>query len=215
MKHEWRKKEKLVYIPKAVPTIINLPPMLYVTIEGQGNPNSESFAGDIGSLYAISYGIRMSSKGENPIKDYFEYTVYPLEGSWGLNQKGIDLYTSGKPVIELKDYLTYKLMIRQANFVTETVFKTFKELAHKKTKNARILDLKLETIEEGLSCQMLHLGSYDDEPTSFTLMEEYCKENGYKRVSKMHKEVYLTDARKTAPEKQKTTIRFQIQKEVL
>ena len=91
-----------------------------------------------------------------------------------LSPKGIELYNLGKPITELKDYLTYKLMIRQPNFVNKDTYETFKKLTFIKTKNKKILDVKFEIIKEGLVCQMLHFGSYDNEPISFKKMEDYC-----------------------------------------
>ncbi|BCR35712.1 GyrI-like domain-containing protein [Mariniplasma anaerobium] len=214
MKHEWRKKEKTTYIPKNIPTLIDVPPMKYFTIEGIGNPNSALFAIDIAALYAMSYALRMAPKAGIQVKDYIEYTVYPLEGLWSLTKEGIKLYKQGVPITKLKDYFAYKLMIRQPDFVTEDLYHQFKKSAHQKTKNDRILNVKLETITEGLSCQMLHIGSYDNEPLSFEKMEKYCIDNGYHRLSKDHKEIYLSDARKVAPDKLKTTLRFQITKDI-
>lgn len=214
MKHEWRKKEKTIYIPKNIPTLIDVPAMKYFTIEGIGNPNSALFSIDIAALYATSYALRMAPKAGINVKDYFEYTVYPLEGVWSLIEQGIKLYKKGEPITKLKDYFAYKLMIRQPDFITNKLFNQFREASHKKTTNDRILNIKLETIKEGLSCQMLHIGSYDNEPASFDQMEAYCKEQGYHRLSKIHKEIYLSDARKVAPDKLKTTLRFQIIKDI-
>lgn len=214
MKHEWRKKEKNIYIPKVVPSIIDIQSMKYFTIEGVGNPNSDNFSEDIRTLYSIPYGVRMAPKAGMTIENYFEYTVYPLEGLWDLSTKGIELYNLGIPITELKDYLTYKLMIRQPDFVNEEIFETFKNLTFKKTNNKKIFETKFEKIEEGLSCQMLHLGSYDNEHNSFKEMEKYIKENGYERISKVHKEIYITDARKVVEEKLKTTLRFKIRRKI-
>ena len=210
MKHEWRKKEKTLYLPKNQPTILEIPPLTFLTIEGEGNPNSPVFSDCVGALYALSYGIKMSYKGDNQIPGFFDYTVYPLEGVWNLNEEGRKLYQEGTPVIELKDYLTFKVMIRQPDFVTEDVFNQFQQLVYKKKKNDKVLEIKREVINEGMVCQMLHIGSYDDEPASFKLMEEYCETQGYKRLTKEHREIYLSDPSKVAPEKLKTTIRFQV-----
>jgi arabinogalactan oligomer/maltooligosaccharide transport system substrate-binding protein len=210
MRHEWRKKEKNIYMPKVTPTLIDMPSLMYFTIEGIGNPNSALFSIDIAALYAMSYAVRMAPKAGIEIENYFEYTVYPLEGMWSLTEQGIKLYNKGEPISKLKDYFKYKLMIKQPDFVTEALFDRFKASSYEKTTNDRILDMKLETINEGLSCQMLHVGSYDNEILSFEKMEAYCKDQGYRRLSKDHKEIYLSDARKVAPDKLKTTLRFQI-----
>ncbi len=212
MKYEWRKKDKLIYLPKNEPTITTLEPMNYITITGNGSPNDSEFSECVTALYSLAYGIRMSYKGENRIDGYYEYTVFPLEGFWSFNSEGIALLNKGQSVKELKDYLTYTVMLRQPGFVTKDVFDTFKSLVYAKKKNDKLMDLRFETIEEGLVCQMLHLGSYDDEPQSFKTMEEYCKINGYERTSKNHKEIYLSDPAKVSVDKLKTTIRFKVKK---
>jgi hypothetical protein len=86
MKHEWRKKEKAVYLPKKKPEIIDIPEYQFVTIEGEGNPNSSWFSEYIGVLYSISYAIKMTLKKEATFEGYQDYTVYPLEGVWDINE---------------------------------------------------------------------------------------------------------------------------------
>jgi len=211
MKHEWRKKEKELYLPKNKPTIIDIPKCKYLTIEGKGNPNDDEFKTCVSALYALSYGIKMGIKGDK-IKDYTDYTVYPLEGFWDLSDEGRVLYEKGATVTELKDYLVYKLMIRQPDFITDEVFNKFKDIVYKKKKDEAIQKVIFEVIDEGLSCQMLHIGSYDSEPESFRIMEEYCIQEGYTRASKKHKEIYITDPQRVTPDKLKTTIRFKIKK---
>jgi len=208
MKHEWRKKEKNIYIPKQKPEIIKLQPMKYISIEGKGNPGSEEFSNCVQALYNLSYPIKMTLKGERDD----DYTVYPLEGFWNFNDEGIRLYKEGKKVTELKDYLVYKVMIRQPDYVTDEFYNKIKEEIYNKKKNEYILKTKYEVIEEGTVCQMLHVGSYDSEPESFNLMEQYCIQNGYERSSKEHKEIYLSNPQRVEPEKLKTTIRFKVTK---
>lgn len=210
MKYEWRKKEKAIYLPKTNPEIIELEAANYITISGEGNPNSPSFAKDIGSLYALSYAIKMSYKGEIKIPGFYDYTVFPLEGEWDFNEEGRNKYNQGENVVDLKNFLVYKIMIKQPEFVTEEVFEKFKELAHKKKKDDNILLVKYEVIKEGTCAQMMHMGSYDDEPASFKRMEEYVESIGLKRASKQHKEIYISDPKKTAPEKMKTVLRFKV-----
>ncbi|WP_331436827.1 GyrI-like domain-containing protein [Gordoniibacillus kamchatkensis] len=99
-------------------------------------------------------------------------------------------------------------MIRQPDFLTEQWFERFLEHAKKKKPNPFLEHVRFEHVEEGLCCQMMHIGSFDDEPKSFARMEAFCAENGYSRASKIHREIYLTDPRKTKPEKLKTVLRF-------
>lgn len=210
MKHEWRKSEKQYYLPKAKPELVSLPEFNYFTIEGCGNPNNPFFAEYIGVLYALSYGVKMSPKKGMAPENYFEYTIYPLEGVWDLTEAGRETYRKGS--ID-KNELLFKLMIRQPDFVTAAFAQHIMEQTQQKKPHPLLEKVRFETIAEGNCIQMLHLGSYDTEPESFNLMEAFAAANGYRRVSQTHKEIYLSDARKTAPEKLKTVLRFAAEKE--
>lgn len=158
MKYEWRKKDKEVYLPPTKPTIFTDTEKLYITVDGKGNPNGPEFEKDVQILYALSYTIRMMPKRGIKPEGYYEYTVFPLEGIWDLDEEGRKLdYLD-------KDHLVYKIMIRLLDFVTEEVFTKAVELAKEKKKDLAIDKAKLETIADGLTVQMMHIGSYDDEP---------------------------------------------------
>ena len=202
-----RRTRRSIY-PRQNPTLIELPPMQYLTITGVGNPNEENFSIAIQSLYAMSYGIRMMPKSGITPEGYYEYTVFPLEGIWSLTEEGISLQQEGKIITDLKDYLTYKVMIRQPDFVDETLMEAIREKVMQKKKDLPIDQVRFESIEEGRAVQMLHIGSYDSEPASFAIMEAYATQQGYPRKNKTHKEIYLSDPNKVEPEKQKTTLRF-------
>jgi hypothetical protein len=208
MKHEWRKKEKNFYLPKSQPEVITIPPFKFITISGAGNPNNPHFANYITALYPIAYAIKMNlKKMATPPKGYQDYTVYPLEGIWDLNEKAKQNYDGTFN----KDDLVFKLMLRQPAFVTADFYQEMVTLTKKKKPNPLYDDLKFETIEDGACIQMMHLGPYDDEPASFSRMEAFAAEKGLKRHSKVHREIYLTDFRKVAPEKLKTVLRFQLE----
>jgi len=208
MKHEWRKKEKDIYLPKNNPEIVNMPEFKYFTIEGEGNPNNDAFPEYIGVLYSLSYAVKMSYKKGIEPNGYFDYTVYPLEGFWDLKENAKKNYTG----IINKDDLIYKLMIRQPDFVNSDFFDKILKLTKEKKPHDLLDSVTFETINEGSCIQMLHLGSYDNEPESFKIMEDFAVAQGLKRISKIHKEIYLTDARKVAPEKLKTVLRFKVEK---
>jgi len=205
MKVDYKKDYKEIYLPKQEPTVIQLKPMKYITIEYEGNPNDESFQPVVAALYSFSWAIKMKSKKR---EDYYEYVVFPLEGIWDL----IDVTVSPTN----KDNLKAKMMIRQPDFLDDNLFEEYRKMLLNKEKDinviTRINEAKLEVIDEGLSCQMMHLGSYDTESESFKRMEEYSNENGYKRLSKVHKEIYISDPRKVALEKLKTVLRFEVEK---
>jgi hypothetical protein len=206
MKYEWKKRDKIYYLPKTTPTIIDIPSFTFISIEGRGNPNNEQFGRVVEALYTLSYAIRMMPKKGFTPEGYFEYTVFPLEGVWDLDEDGRKLDFLDK------DKLVYKLMIRQPEFVTEEVFEKAKELSNKKLSPELLKQATFETIEEGKCVQCMHLGSYDDEPKTFSVMEHFCTENNIVRLEKTHREIYISDARKTAPEKLKTVLRFKVSK---
>ncbi len=210
MKHEWKKDEKEFYLPKNKPEEINVPAFRFFTLEGEGNPNDDFFTEYIGVLYALSYAIKMGPKNGIMPKGYFDYTVYPLEGIWDINEKAAESFNG---TIDKND-LRFRLMIRQPQFVDDTLASMILELTKKK-KNHELLDkVKFEVITDGMSVQMLHLGSYDNEPESFRSMEEFASQKKFLRKGKCHREIYLSDARRVPPDKLKTVLRFSVEKQV-
>ena len=192
-----------MYIPKNKPEMVNVPAMKFFMINGHGNPNnSEEFSKAVEALYSLSYGIKMLPKSGEMPEGYFDYTVYPLEGVWDLDEEGRQ-----KESLD-KDHLVFTLMIRQPDFVTENMAVKIIEKIKKKKPDLLLDKVEFGTIEEGPCIQMLHQGSYDTEPQSFSTMEQFCHEKGLRRKEKTHREIYLYDARKTPPEKQKTVLRF-------
>ncbi len=206
MKHDWKKNDKQFYLPTDKPEIIVLPAFNFFTIEGKGNPNDKFFAEYIGVLYSLSYAIKMSPKQGVAPDGYFEYTVFPLEGVWDINEEAKANYTGTLD----KNSLVFRLMIHQPGFVTADYAKEAIERTKKKKPHDLLTNVKFESIEEGLCVQMLHTGSYDSEPESFKKMEEFVHAKNLKRVSLIHREIYLSDARKVAPEKLRTVLRFQV-----
>ena len=206
MKHEWRKKEKEVYLPKNKPEIINIPSYQFITVSGKGNPNDPFFSEYIQVLYALSYAIKMTlKKTDLKPKGYTDYPVYPLEGVWDINEAAKKNYNG---TIN-KDDLVFTLMIRQPNFVTKTFFKEMLALTKQKKKPNDLFEkVHFKKIKEGCCIQMLHIGSYDNEAASFEIMEAFAETNNYIRQSKVHREIYLSDFRRVATEKLKTVLRF-------
>jgi len=204
MKYEWRKNDKTLYLPKGEPEIINVPSMKFLMLKGRGNPNEDAFSNAVGVLYSLAYAIKMMPKsGEKP-EGYFEYTVFPLEGIWDLDVSG------GENAILDKDKLIYTIMIRQPEFVTEETFERAVEITKKKKFHPLISSVSFGTMEEGLCVQMMHTGSYDEEPASFGLIEKFCEEKGLKRKEKIHREIYISDIRKTEISKLKTVLRVRV-----
>jgi hypothetical protein len=208
MKHEWRKKEKALYIPKEKPEIITIPEFNFFTISGQGNPNNPEFSEYIGALYALSYAVKMGLKKNPVLNNYYDYTVYPLEGIWDISEEAKKTYTENTALN--KNDLVFTLMIRQPNFITKAyALEAIQSVVSKKS-NPLLKKVKFEKIKEGKCIQMLHVGSYDNEPVTFKIMEDFAIKNNLDRVSKIHKEIYLSDFRKVSKEKLKTVLRFSI-----
>ncbi|SCG82775.1 hypothetical protein DW1_1202 [Proteiniborus sp. DW1] len=204
MKHEWRKHEKNLYMPKQKPELVTVPEQKFLMIDGEGNPNSDEFAEKIEVLYSLSYAIRMMPKQGYTPEGYFEYTVYPLEGVWDLTEKGRKLDTLDK------DELLYTIMIRQPDFVTDEVVERAFENVRKKKPHPLLDEVTFGTMEDGLSVQILHVGPYDDEPQTFEKMKEFISNNNLEIVTLKHREIYLSDARRVEPAKLKTVLRYRV-----
>ncbi len=206
MGYEWKKQDKHLYLPKTEPQRVTIPEFKFFTLKGKGNPNEDAFAEAVGVLYSLSYAVKMMPKKGTTPEGYFEYTVFPLEGVWDLDEEGRELNYLNK------DHLIYTLMIRQPDFVTEQLAQEVLASVKKKKHHVLLDQVKFISFEEGECVQLMHLGSYDSEPVDFARMEAYCELEGLKRHSKIHREIYLSDARKTAPDKLKTVLRFNVDK---
>lgn len=205
MKYEWRKHEKDVYLPKCKPVLITIPRYKFFSISGQGNPNiSVEFAEGVTALYALSYELRMMPKKGITPPGYFEYTVFPLEGVWDLTDSD-----RASPSLK-KEKLIYNIMIRQPDFLTEELACDLIKAVSKKKRLSVLEKVRFEEIEDGLSVQILHMGSYDDESRSFQLMQAFGQANNLCRQDKMHREIYLSDPRRTKTAKLKTVLRYSV-----
>lgn len=205
MKHEWRKKEKHYYLPKSKPEIVNIESFKFIQIKGSGNPNNEIFSEKVGVLYSIAYAIKMMPKKNITPEGYFDYTVYPLEGIWGLDEEGLKKDTFDK------NNLVYNIMIRQPDFVTKEVFDLALDMTKKKKPNKYLDEVEFGEIHEGMCVQMMHIGPFDDEYKSFELMKEFCHKNNLSIRDKRHREIYISDFRKTSQEKLKTVLRYMVE----
>ena len=198
----YRHDEKHLYVPGTEPHILDVPPMWFAMVEGSGDPNGPDFALAVEALYSFSYAVKMSYKRADTPAAYEPYTVYPLEGVW-------DLVDRSKPASD-KQNLKYTVMIRQPAFLTPELFREFLEWTQGRKDNPHLERLRFEAMTDGLSCQALHLGPFEDEPTTFALMEAHCESSGARRASKLHREIYLSDPRRTEPARLKTVLRFQV-----
>ena len=204
MKHEYRKHEKELYCPKNTPQLVTVPKQKFFCIKGKGNPNNEDFAERIGVLYSLAYAIRMMPKNGFTPEGYFEYTVYPLEGLWDLTEEG------RKSEVLNKDELLYTIMIRQPDFVSDEVVEKAFEIVNKKKPHPLLEEVYFDEIEDGLSVQILHIGSYDNESESFNKMKAFIEDNGLQIKTLVHREIYLSDARRVEKDKLKTVLRYSV-----
>ena len=207
MAFDFKKEYKEYYMPGNKPSIVTVPSMNYIAVRGHGDPNQEGgdYKQSIGLLYGIAFTIKMSKKGDRQIEGYFDYVVPPLEGFWWQDDvDGIDY--------EHKEDFNWISAIRLPDFVTKIDFDWAIEEATKKKKQD-FSKVEFLTYDEGLCVQCMHIGSYDDEPATVQMMHEYMEEQGYDlniTDQRLHHEIYLSDARKVAPEKLKTVIRHPI-----
>lgn len=207
MAFDYKKEYKEFYMPKNKPAIVEVPPMNYIAVRGKGDPNIEgsAYKASIGLLYGIAFTIKMSKKGNHQIEGYFDYVVPPLEGFWWQeNVKGID-YSH-------KEDFHFISVIRLPDFVTKEDFEWAVEEAERKKKEDFSL-VEFLPYQEGLCVQCMHIGSYDDEPATIDMMHEYMTAEGYEldiTDTRLHHEIYLSDARRVAPERLRTVIRHPI-----
>lgn len=209
MSFDYKKEYKEFYMPPKKPCIVEVPTMNYIAVRGKGDPNDENgeYKASIGLLYGIVFIIKMSYKGDHKIDGYFEYVVPPLEGLWW--QDGVDGIDYAH-----KENFEWISLIRLPDFVTQKDFEWAIAEATKK-KKTDFSKVEFLTYNEGLCVQCMHVGSYDDEPATVAAMHEYAINNGYEldiTDTRYHHEIYLSDARKVAPEKIKTVIRHPIKK---
>lgn len=210
-KLDYKKTYKELYQPKTKPSIIEVPEMIFIALDGEGNPNTcPEYKAAIEVLYGLSYAIKMSKMNGTQPAGYFEYVVPPLEGVWQVD--GVDF--DGMNVTD-KDKFKWISMIRQPEFVTEEVFEQAKLVLKKKKPALDLSKARLMKMSEGLCVQIMHKGSYDDEPASIEQMKRFLDENGYIEdfsEGRFHHEIYLSDPRKCSPDKLKTVIRHPIKK---
>lgn len=210
-KLDYKKQFKDLYAPTVKPALIQVPTMNFIMIDGKGDPNVEGgeYQQALGLLYPLIFTIKMSKmSGETPT-GYFDYVLPPLEGFWWSDD--------GKPIdfsSFQKEHFCWTSFFRQPEYVTPEVFAWACDSVQKK-KGLDPSKARLVSFEEGLCAQVLHVGAYDDEPPTIEMLKRFIEEQGYVidlSEERRHHELYLTDARRTKPEKNKTVIRYPIRK---
>ena len=207
---DFKKTQKDLYQPGAAPSIIDIPEMTFIMVDGRGDPNtSESYQLALEVLYGLSYSIKMSKMSNAQPEGYYDFVVPPLEGLWSTDEGVFE------PGITEKTAFNWTSMIRVPEFVTPEAFEAAKAILSKK-KPALVSSIaRLESFKEGLCAQILHTGPYDSEPTTIKTLNTFILSSGYQpdlSQNRKHHELYLNDPRKTPPEKLKTIIRHPITK---
>lgn len=208
-KLDYKKEYKDLYQPPAKPVIISVPEMIFIAVDGSGDPNtSAEYKRAMEILYGLSFTIKMSKMNGTQPDGYFEYVVPPLEGFWSVNGERFD----GTNITD-KSRFRWTSAIRQPEFVTEEVFEAAKAALQKKKPDLDLSEARLCALTEGLCVQIMHKGSYDSEAQSIEKMRQFALENGYVEdfsEGRRHHEIYLSDPRRCAPERLKTVIRHPI-----
>ena len=207
MAFDFKKEYKEFYLPPEKPVIVTVPKANYIAVRGKGDPNDEggAYKQAIGILYAVAYTLKMSYKTDHRIEGFYDYVVPPLEGFWW--QEGIDGVDYGD-----KSSFNWISVIRLPDFITRSDFDWAVETAAKK-KKIDCSGAEFLTIDEGLCVQIMHIGPYDNEPATVALMDRFLEANGYENdfsTTRLHHEIYLSDARKVAPENWRTVIRHPV-----
>ncbi|AVW11272.1 GyrI-like domain-containing protein [Lactiplantibacillus paraplantarum] len=205
MKYEWRKQERTTYTTKQRPQLLTIPAQTFMVLHGTGNPNGPAFQVQLQTLYPAAYGLKNAYKqyAQAQACAFDDYVVFPLEGVWSLTTKGQQLdYLD-------KDEFSYDIMIRIPDFVpTKLIAPAL--AAVKAKKKLPTEQIEIQQFEAMQVAQILHIGAYDDEPASFAKLDQLVASQDRHRLSKIHREIYLSDARRGAPDKLKTILRYRI-----
>ena len=201
MKYEWKKNEKNLYGVKQKPQLIEIPSAYYIMIKGEGNPNESDFSNRVSALYSLAYGIKMLFKNmEKEELEYSDFTVFPLVGIW---EKSDDEEFD-------KNKLKYTIMIKQPYFITKEIFELAFEKVKKKKPNELYDEVSFDCIESKKAIQILHIGSFDTEIESFEKLDNFASEMNLERSEKLHTEIYLNNKNRTAEDKLKTILRYNV-----
>ena len=210
MAFDFKKEYKMFYKPKNKPEIVEVPKAHYIAVRGKGDPNETggAYQQAIQLLYSVAYTLKMSYKTDYHMEGFFEYVVPPLEGLWWQDRGGDINYKD-------KSAFHWISLIRLPDFVTPKDLDWAIATASKK-KKLDCSPVEWLTLDEGLCVQSMHQGPFDDEPKTIALMQEFLTENGYVTDltdERRHHEIYLSDARRVAPDRWKTVIRLPIKKQ--
>lgn len=200
MKYEWKKQEKEFYGAKKSPALVTVPAQNYIMIGGKGNPNDVDFSNRVSALYSLAYAIKMAYKTTAIQNEFNDFTVFPLEGIWQKIEE----------TVLVKENLGYTIMIRQPDFICEDIVKAALEQVKVKKPNPLFDEISFGTMNDGKCVEILHIGTFDDEPISFEKMEKFMLANNLERTNNYHREIYLNNANRIEISKIKTILRYSV-----
>ena len=204
---DFKKQYKDLYMPPQKPMLIDVPAMNFLMVDGAGDPkNNLEFQDAIGTLYSMSYTIKMLPKKSITPAGYFDYSVAPLEGLWWLSDGGVFSF-------EKRGNWLWTVMIRQPDFVTADMISALTPAVMRRKPNPALAKLRFESFTEGLCVQMMHVGPYATEPQTVASMDSFIEKNNLLcRLGRggKHHEIYLSDPNKSKPETMKTVLRYPV-----
>lgn len=206
MKYEWCKQAKDLYSTKQQPRILTVPAQRFISLHGVGNPNGPEFQQRVQTLYPLAYGLKNAYRqyAVESASEVTDYVVFPLEGVWSLTKKGQQLDHLDK------NEFSYDIMIQIPEFVPADLIQPTLDQVIAKKELTLGDQVEIKEYPEMLVAQILHVGAYDDEPASFAKIDQLVASTGHQRLSKIHREIYLSDARRVEPARLKTILRYRI-----
>ncbi len=209
MPFDFKKEYRDLYQPKTKPSIVTVPPMRFLAVQGKGDPNEPggAYQKALELLYGMAYTLKMSYKTDHAIPGFFQYVVPPLEGFW---------WQDGVAGVDYADKagFCWVSVIRVPDFIGRADYEWAVSAATAK-KKLDFSPVELLEIDEGLCVQSMHVGPYDSEPATVAAMHEFAAAQGYEEDFsdlRRHHEIYLSDPRKADPAKMKTVIRHPIRR---
>lgn len=196
------KKYKTYFTAKAQPEIVDIEKACFIALCGKGDPSGEAFARTIEAMYSTAYTIKFACKAEGK-----DFVVSKLEGQWWFDETrftGQNMYSTAVEVP--RSEWEYRLLIRMPDFVTAEKMEAAKSIVANQKGIPKANDIEWHTLEEGKCVQMLHVGPFSTEPESLKIMSAFMDTHQFAKNG-LHHEIYLSDFRKTAPEKLRTILR--------
>lgn len=198
-KKDYKKLNPELYNPpRQRPTILMVPKMKFFMIDGKGNPNtSHIYKDSVELLYNVSYSLKMKVVKKQNLGN--DYVVPPLEGLWYMDDMT-------KWAMDNKEEWNWTMMIRIPDFVSEEQIKKAIEIIRENKNPPLLPKVRVDEYNEGLCVQIMHMGPYEEEPLTIQKMHTFAEKKGFIKVGKHH-EIYLSDPRRTQPERLKTVLR--------